>query len=148
MTVYFPLYFCFQFPPLPAKAQVNVSAKTLKQLGECDTSLQQHFKVKPSSSDISLFSSLPRLLCRFPRFRGVAAVLSSPGNLPQARRHTRHSQQKQRRGDLSHQRRRNEATFYTAISHDKPSWQERGRTLDRCRELWCHFNESRVMCNS
>lgn len=29
---FFPLF--LKFPPLPAKAQVNVSAKTLKQLGE------------------------------------------------------------------------------------------------------------------
>lgn len=35
MTYLF-IYF-FKFPPLPAKAQVTVSAKAHKQLGECST---------------------------------------------------------------------------------------------------------------
>lgn len=106
----------FKFPPLPAKAQVNVSAKALKQLGECSTFIHtQSEQILKYLSDTLKSFSLPRLLCRFPWFRGVAAVLSSPGNLPQAGRHTQHPQQKRRRGDLSHQRRREETASFTQL---------------------------------
>lgn len=41
---FFPFVFVpFKFPPLPAKAQVNVSAKALKQLGECISSTETSF---------------------------------------------------------------------------------------------------------
>lgn len=126
----FPFVFVpFKFPPLPAKAQVNVSTKALKQLGECITSNRNIiFKDEDPLPDVLLcfFSPSQRLCCRCPWLRGVAAVLSSPGNLPQARRLARHSQQKQRGGDLSHQHRSKETTsfFYAAVFITSPCDQD------------------------
>lgn len=112
----FFLLFLFPLSFLPFLPRLRWTCLPRPSSSSVSASLPQkhHFRRwRPSTCYfIVFFSPLPCLWCRCPWLRGVAAVLSSPGNLPQARRHARHSQQKQRGGDLSHQHRCKETTLF------------------------------------
>lgn len=98
LDLYFP--FSVKFPPVPAKAQVNSSAKVMKQLGKCT----KHIK-NINSVWVLWFNMLWMPPCRFSRPGRVAAVSSSTGDFPPAGRHTQHPLQKQSCGDFPHQHR-------------------------------------------